>query len=279
MNGLGGSELYHYELLMGLSKYTDYNITFATYTNPNLDFYLYKDLLNNGIKISNLSNIDTDYDLIIASQPGPNYILCNLLPDIPKISIIHSALRSEDAIMHKSIKHYIAVQPDIYRCLKNIYNIKTKNISLIYNPINEDRFKKYNIEKNLDNQIQGVLVGEINDPLRIPMINHIVTECINQNIKLTIISKSKHNFHNNLITIEDECYYTEDYLKYADFTVGLGGRTTIEGWMCNIPSYIYYVNSNGDILDIKLKYPPKIDRFKKTYVAKQHLDLYKQILN
>lgn len=275
MNGVGGSELYHYELLLGLLEFKELDITFATYTQPNLDFHLFQDLLKKGIKILQLNDLKEEYNLIITSQPYPNQFLCYRYPDTPKISIIHSALRSEDVIKHTSIKHYIAVQPDIYRCLKNKYDIKTKYISLIYNPIDDKRFKKYPQHKN---NINGVLVGEINDPLRRPMIDHIIKECISENMELTIISHSKDTFNNPLIQIKDQTYNTENYLKEADFTVGLGGRTTIEGWMCDIPSYIYYVNPYGDILDVKLKYPPKTKRFKRDYVAKQHIELYKQIL-
>jgi hypothetical protein len=275
MNGLGGSELYHYELLMGLSQFKDLNIIFATYTEPDLTFFLYQNLQEQGIKITNMLNLPDDFDLIIGSQPDPTVFLCNRFKDIPKISIIHSVLRSEEVIKHDSIKHYIAVQPDIYRCLKNQHNIKTKNISLFYNPIDDTRFKKYQTHRN---NINGVLIGEINDSLRLPMIKHIIGECIKDNIKLTIISRSKCDFIHDLIQVNDQCYNTEEYLKNADFTVGIGGRTTIEGWMCGIPSYIYYVNAYGDILDIQLKNPPKIERFKRNFVAKQHYSLYNKIL-
>lgn len=275
MNSVGGSELYHYELLVGLSQFEQLDITFATYTQPNLDFYLFQDLLKRGIKVKHLSNLQEEYNLIIASQPYPNQFLCLRYPNIPKISIIHSALRSEEVIKHLSIKHYVAVQPDIYRCLKHKYGVKTSNITLIYNPVDSTRFRKH---AKHENKVNGVLIGEINDPLRRPMIDHAVRECINKHMGLTIISHSKDDFKNTLIQVKNQTYNTEDYLKEADFTVGLGGRTTIEGWMCGIPSYIYHVNSYGDILDIKLKYPPKTERFERNYVSKQHIELYKQIL-
>ena len=275
VGGYGGSELYHYELLIGLSKYKDLDITFAALTPPDLNFHLYRDLVEHGISVTHLENLTESFDLIVASQPFPNTFLCNKYPNTPKISIIHSALRSEDAIKHPSIVHYIAVQPDIYRHLKNVYNIKTSKISLIYNPIDTDRFRQ---QEKITEGTTGVLVGEVQDPLRRPMVNHIVSECIDRGINLIIISRSKHNFNHRLIQIKDQLYNTEKYLAGADFTVGLGGRTTIEGWLCGLPSYIYKVNTYGDILDIQLKYPPKIYRFKRDYVTKQHYDIYKAII-
>ena len=276
MNAYGGSELYHYELLMGLSEYKDLDISFITMTIPNKDFHLYKDLIDKGIKVLGLAQLSNiQFDLIICSQPQPTQTLCHLYPGTPKISIIHSALRSEDAIQHESIKHYIAVQPDIYRCLKNQYGIKTKDISLLYNPFDITRFKKYPQHRR---NVNGVLVGEIDDSLRRPMIEHIVQECIRDNMELTIISKSKHDFQHKLIEVVDQCYNTEKYLKYADFTVGIGGRQMIEGWLCGIPGYVYKVDPQGRILDIQLKQPPKIRRFDRDNVCKQHYNLYHKIL-
>lgn len=283
MNAYGGSELYHYELLMGLSEDKTLDITFATYTFPDMNFHLYDDLIAKGIKIKSISDIRENIyfenpDLVVVSQPHPTELMCYLFPEVPKISIIHSALRSEDAIKHPSIKHYIAVQPDIYQCLKNQYGINPKNISLIYNPIDETRFKKYTIRRfSKKVREDGVLIGEINDPLRRPMIEHAVQNCIQNNQNLTIISRSKFDFKHSNMQIIDPCYNTEDYVKYADFTVGIGGRTTIEGWMCGIPSYIYKVDPQGRILDIQLKYPPKTRRFERKFVYSQHIKLYNKI--
>lgn len=284
MNGLGGSELYHHELLIGLSKFKDLEISVATITEPNLEYQLWQDIKKLGYKILRYSELTTNswykdyFDLMVVSQPQPNHILCQIAPNTPKISIIHSALRSEDAIKHHSIKHYISVQPDIYRCLKNQYGIKTKDISMIYNPIDDSRFRYY-LKKKENYKLVGTLIGEINDPLRTPMIEHIVNECIRSNMELHIISNSKYDFNNDLIKVIDPCYNTENYVKRADFTVGIGGRTTIEGWLCGLPSYIYKVDPQGRILDIQLKYPPKTFRFNRDYVALQHYELYNKILN
>lgn len=276
MNAWGGSECFHYELIQGLSQYKDLDITVATLTEPNFDFHLWQDVVKLGIRVTDLFTIlheGNNFDLILCSQPSPTYHLCLGFPNTPKISIIHSALRSEDAIKHESIKHYVSVQPDIYRCLKNQYGIKTKDITMIYNPVDDTRFKKFPQHRS---NVNGVLVGEINDPLRTPMIEHMVNECIRDNMELTIISRSKRDFHHDLIKVVDPCYNTEEYLKYTDFTVGLGGRTTIEGWLCDKPSYIYKVDPSGRILDIQLKYPPKILKFKRSFVSSQYYSLIKK---
>lgn len=276
-NAWGGSEIYHHELIMGLSQYKDLDITVATFTKPDLNFHLWQDITKLGIDVLSLEELihnPKPIDLILVSQPTPTSILCNYhYNNTPKISIIHSALRSEDAIKHESIRHYVPVQPDIYRCLKNQYGIKTKDMSLLYNPFDTTRFKKY---PNHRHSLNGVLVGEINDPLRRPMIEHAVQNCIKEGMELTIISRSKFDFNHELIKVVDQCYNTEDYLKDADFTVGIGGRQMIEGWLCGIPGYCYKVDPNGNIQDVKLLYPPKTLRFEKDYVSSQYYNLIKK---
>jgi hypothetical protein len=275
-NAYGGSEIFHHELILGLLQFKDIKLTISTFTSPNKDFHMFKDMVNNGLEVLSLKELtnntkyDNYFDIIIVSQPIPNQILCEKYPTVPKILVVHSAIRSEEVLFHDSIKHFCVVQPDIYRCLKNQYNIKTKDISLLYNPFDINRFKKY---PQHNKKVNGVLVGEINDPLRRPMIEHAVQNCINEGMELTIISKSKFDYKHDLIKVVDQCYNTEDYLKYADFTVGLGGRQLIEGWLCGIPGYIYKVKPDGSILDIQLKYPPKILRFERSYVSSQYYNL------
>lgn len=279
-NAYGGSEQFNYELIQGLSKYEDLDITVATLTKPDLNFHLWQDISKLGVDITSLEELihnPKKIDLIIVSQPQPTSILCNYhYSTTPKISIIHSALRSEDAIKHDSIKHYVPVQPDIYRCLKNQYGIKTKDMTLLYNPVDNTRFKKPSmVNYGARMQLMGLLIGEINDPLRTPMIEHAVQNCIEANHELTIISRSKHDFNHRLIKVVDPCYNTETYLNNADFTVGIGGRTTIEGWLFGLPSYIYYVEPTGRIKDIQIKYPPKTRRFETSFVCSQYYNLIK----
>lgn len=279
-----GSELYHFELCKELSKHIP-DITLATYndfslTNTDSKYYSLINTLNKcGVKLVQLQNLppQENFDLIIASQPHVNQYLCNLYPKIDKISIIHSPYRAEEPIFHKSIKHYIAVDVFVFKYLKNELKIPTNKIELIFNGID---FDKFNIKNKLKlERTTGVLIGGWNDPLRNQMFNHICEYCTINDWDLFVIgtpypdsSKSPN------VKFFTGIYNTEIFTSVADFTVGLGGRTTIEGWAFGIPSYIYKVNPSGDILDIQIKYPPKMERFNIKYVVQQHLKLYKQII-
>lgn len=278
-----GSELYHFELCRELSYHVS-DLTLAVYnnfeSNPHSKYYPMIPLLQqSGVKLIHIKNLQPEesYDLIIASQPHINQFLCDLYPNTPKISIIHSPYRSEEPIFHDSIKHYIAVDVFILQFLKNQIKIPTKNISLIFNGIDFSKFNKnhkYKLERTT-----GVFIGGWNDPLRSKMFNHICDHCIKNDWDLFVVG-TPHADQSKPPNIKffSGIYNTEIFTKCADFTVGLGGRTTIEGWAFGIPSYIYKINSLGDILDIQLKYPPKMERFDIKNITQQHLNLYKKFI-
>lgn len=276
-NAYGGSENFNYELITELANYKDLDITVATFTEPNLDFHMFKDMINLGVKVKPLQGLkqeENEFDLIIVSQPYPTQLLCHLYFNTPKISIIHSVIRSEELIKHESIKEYVSVQVDIYKHLKSFYNINYKNISLIYNPVDETRFNIDEIHLSYKNpKPTGLLVGEVNDPIRIPMIEHMVQNCIENDWNLIIISHSKRDFNNRLIQIIEPTYNTETWLKNVNFAVGLRGRVCIESLMCGTPFYAYDINNSGQILKVELLQDRKVWRFKKKFVCSQYYNL------
>ena len=154
--------------------------------------------------------------------------------------------------------------------------IPPKQLSLINNAVDPTKF-------NTDGRISlerttGLYVGGWNDPLRNVMFNHIVQECIKNDWDLFAVGNTQRGkgFSPN-IKFFDGIYNVELFTKAADFTVGLGGRTLIEGWMCGIPGYVYKVNPAGEILEITLRYPPKVSRFHNYNIIKQHIKLYTSI--
>jgi len=280
-----GSELYHFELSKTLSDHIK-DLTLFVFNDFSLSstdskyYPLIDTLLKKGVKIITHKelNPNENYDLIISSQPHVTKLMCDVYPKINKINIIHSPYRSEEPIFHDSIKHYIAVDVFVLKYLKNEIKIPFNKISLIFNGVDFNKFNKENKIKL--ERTTGILIGGWNDPLRNKMYNHICEHCINNNWDLFVVgtpypdpSKPQN------IKFFSGIYNTEIFTSAADFTVGLGGRTTIEGWAFGIPSYIYKVNPLGDILDIQLKYPPKIDRFNVKNIASQHIKLYKKIVS
>ena len=279
VNGLGGSELYHYELIRELTL-AGIDVTLFTLRSIDSTNEVRIKLNDFGVKQIDINsiNVSDSFDLIIASQPDVNRYMLNYYPTTPIISIIHSEIRSEDPIIHSQIKHYIAIRQPIADMLVDYYKIPLEKVSLIYNPIDIARFNSVGASKY--EKTTGIFVGEVLDPIRFKAVNHLVQECISNDWNLQIMSDSKYDFNHPNISYINKRWDTETVVKNMNFTAGiLLGRTTLEGWCCDIPGYMYIINAYGDILDIQTSPPENIKELcNSKYVTLQHLNLYSKII-
>lgn len=272
-NGLGGSELYHYELTRELEA-TGHDVTLFT-LRP-IDWMDQVRLKLEHVRQLDLTNLDTTekFDIIVASQPDVNIFMLNHFPSSPLISIIHSEIRSEDPILDSRISHYIAIRQPIADMLINDYKIPADKVSLIYNPIDKSRFNSSNGVKL--ERYSGIFVGEVLDPIRFNAVQHLVAQCIENDWDLYLMSESRYNFNHANIKYVDKRWDTENIVKTMHFTAGiLLGRTTLEGWCCDIPGYMYIIDIHGNILDIETTAPTNIKTLCcSNHVAQQHINLY-----
>lgn len=277
-NGLGGSELYHYELARELYL-AGHDVTL--FTMRQIDWTNEVRLKLQHVRQLDLTNLDVTekYDIIVASQPQVNMFILENFKNIPIISIIHSEVRSEDPILNDRISHYIAIRQPIADMLINDYNIPADKVSLIYNPIDQSRFNSDNLVKL--ERYSGIFVGEVLDPIRFKPIQHLVHQCIENDWDLYLMSESRFDFNHSNIKYIDKQWNTEDVVKQMHFTAGiLLGRTTLEGWSCDIPGYMYIIDVHGNIVDIETDMPNNIKQLcNSSYVAEQHINLYNKIIN
>jgi hypothetical protein len=280
VNGLGGSEMYHYELAKELFLANN-DITLFTLKDINPLDPLRQKLTKLGVKQIDLNSFTSDsYDVIIASQPDVNKFFINYLPsNIPIISIIHSEIRSEDPVINPRIKHYICIRQSIVDLLINYYKIPKNNISLIYNPIDKSRFNTENSNKL--EKITGIFIGGAKDSIRFQALNHIASQCIENDWDLWIMSCDKLDYEHPNLKYLSPCGDTEVFVKQVHFTAGiLMGRTTLEGWCCGVPGYMYLIDVYGNILNIETEGPDNIvELCDSKYVIQQHLNLYTKIIN
>jgi hypothetical protein len=91
------------------------------------------------------------------------------------------------------------------------------------------------------------------------------------------MSESRYDFNHPNIKYIDKRWDTENVVEMMNFTAGiLLGRTTLEGWCCDVPGYMYIIDIHGNILDIKTEAPDNIKTLcDSKNVAQQHLILYK----
>jgi hypothetical protein len=276
-NGLGGSELYHYELARALDS-LGYDVTL--FTLRQIDWMDEMRLRIQHVRQLDLTNLDINekYDIIIASQPQVNLFMLEHFKETPIISIIHSEIRSEDPILDPRISHYVAIRKPIADMLINEYNIPASKVSLIYNPIDRTRFNSNEASKL--ERYSGIFVGEVLDPIRFQAVQHLVQHCIENNWDLYLMSESRFDFNHPNIKYLDKRWDTENVVQMMNFTAGiLLGRTTLEGWCCDVPGYMYIIDINGNIKSIETTPLDHIkDLCDSKYVAQQHIQLYKSYI-
>lgn len=276
-NGLGGSELYHYELARALDS-LGHDVTL--FTLRQIDWMDEMRLRIEHIRQLDLTNLNINekYDIIVASQPQVNLFMLEKFKDTPIVSIIHSEIRSEDPVLDKRILHYITIRKPIKDMLIDEYKIPENKVSLIYNPIDRTRFNSKEAVKL--ERYSGIFVSEVLDPIRFKAVQHLVQKCIENDWDLYLMSESQYNFNHPNIKYLNKRWDTETVLKQMHFTAGiLLGRTTLEGWCCNIPGFMYIIDKFGNIKSIETIPPEDITKLcDSKYVAQQHSNLYQKIL-
>ena len=225
---------------------------------------------------------DVKFDIIHCQHKPIVEIMNNLYPTIDKICSIHSEVISlELPVIHDSIKKYIAIRPEIKEFLISNHNIPEKNIEVVYNPIDENKFKP----SKQQSENFTLFVGTI-DYLRKKTILDLVEYTKLNNKELVLVGENRDNYLSEILLNSHVKHFNstpnvETFVNRCDETAGiLLGRTTIEGWMCNKPGWIYNINSDGDILNKELfKVPTDLEKFKSITVSNQIKQEYIKILN
>jgi len=302
-----GSEMYVYELARGLKK-LNCDVTVLS----DIDGPLSKLANQQGIKTLSFSNppgyklgdgkwgmntqqgfvlsqpnmmykmSDVNFDIMHVQHNPISQRVCDMYPNTPKISTIHSeVIELENPFIHNSIKKYICIRPEIQKHVVGNFNIDETNTDVIYNPIDTNRFN--NVNTKLYPYV--LFVGTI-DYLREKTIRDLVKYSKSIGKELWLVGENKSNYLPELLNNSHVKHFqatnkVEEYVKNCTETAGiLLGRTTIEGWLCGKPGWIYNVDDTGNIID-KKKYevPSDVNKFNSDEVAKKIKEEYIKILN
>jgi GT2 family glycosyltransferase len=225
---------------------------------------------------------DVKYDIININHKPIGEHLIKLYPNSTFINTIHSEVIPgfEDPVIDNKVKKYITIRESIKHHLIKGWNIPENNISVIYNPIDSNRFKPYTSHPK--NSV--LFVGTI-DYLRKNTIYDLVGYAINNNKELWLVGENKLNYLDDLLLNDCVKYFpstwnVEDYIKECQETASvMMGRTTIEGWLCGKEGWIYNIDKDGNIIDKELhSVPNNLDRYKSNVVTKQIIEEFKSVI-
>ena len=225
---------------------------------------------------------EVDFDIIHIQHKPVAERICNFYPEIPKIYSIHSEVISlEEPFMNETIKKFIAIRPEIKNYLIDNFEIKDSDIEVIYNPVDNLKFSPSNSKEG--NYV--LFVGTI-DYLRKDALMEISEYCEKNNLELWIVGEDKSNYLPLLLNEKHVKHFpatwnVEKYIKNCKETAGIQlGRSTIEGWLCGKPGWIFKVNSNGFIFEREKFDPPQdLEKYHTLKVAEQIKEEYFKVIS
>lgn len=227
---------------------------------------------------------EVDFDIIHVQHKPVVERIISLYPNIDKVCTIHSEVMSknlEDPVEHESIKKYIAIRPEIKTHLINNFNIDESQIEIIYNPVDENKFKI----KNSQDKNYVLFVGTV-DYLRRESILDLIEYTEQNNKELWLVGENHSEYLESILLYPHVKHFPSTwelntFISNCSETAGIQlGRTTIESWIAGKKSWIYKVDSNGFILSKELTNPPEdLEKFYSMNVAKQIKTEYLKILS
>jgi hypothetical protein len=242
-----------------------------------------------GIKVWSIDkpplHLKNHFDIIhINHKPIGNAIL-QYFNETPAVMHVRSEVipTFEEPIIHPNIKKYISIRDSVRDHIKS-FGINDDAIVDIDNPFDIQRFnKKYCKSENKKKIV--LFIGTL-DYLRKNMLFDILEHTKKNNQLLWIIGKNSGGYINELLKEKHIKYFgqqkdVENYIRKSDISVGIfRGRTTIEGWLCGNPAWIYYVDKSGDIKDKEfVEVPEDVSKYSSESYYNKIINLYKEVID
>lgn len=224
---------------------------------------------------------EAPFDVIHMQHKPVAERMIQFYPEVDKVYSIHSeVIELENPIIHESIKKYIAIRPEIKDYIIDKFSVPEEQIEVVYNPIDEDKF----IPKNTKTENSILFVGTI-DYLRRETIMDLIDYSKQNEKELWLVGEDKSNYLPQILLNSHVKHFpatwnVENFINRCSETAGIQlGRTTIEGWMCGKPGWIYKVDSGGFILSKELfDVPSDTEKYHSSKVAENIKKIYLDVI-
>jgi len=226
------------------------------------------------------------FDVIHANHTPITQRLLQLYPNIPTLNIVRSeVIGLENPIVHDNIKQYVAIRPTIKDHMIENFEITGDKIEVIYNLFDKSRFEHKSMDKGTDKEVT-LFVGTM-DYLREKTIRDIISGMDGAKEELWLVGKNTLGYASKLDEEYDFVKYfpptenIEEFYYKCDKTAGIFiGRTTIEGFLCNKPGWVYIVDTNGGVVSKEFQEVPEdMSIFDNNKNVLRYIDLYKKVYN
>ena len=228
---------------------------------------------------------NVDYDVIQTNHKPISEFLLQLYPTNKFVTVVRSeVIDLENPVPNENVKKYIAIRPSIKDYIVNNFEIENEDVEVIYNPFDTSRFVKKELPNNEKETI--LFVGTM-DYLRKQPIEDLIEKVNSEDKILWLVGKdtmgyaTKYSNEYENVKYFGETDKVEEFYHKCDVTAGiLLGRTTIEGYLCGKPGWIYYVDKEGNVKDKELtEVPENLYIFEKDYSINKFKEVYIDVYN
>jgi len=225
---------------------------------------------------------EINFDVIHANHTPITQRLLQLYPNNNFVNIVRSeVIDLENPIVDERIKRYIAIRPSIKDYIINNFDISDDKVDVIYNLFDKSRFTPKQLDKGTEKKVT-LFVGTM-DYLR----KNAIIDLINNVEELWLVGKDTMGYAKEFDQTYDNVKYfpptdnIEEFVNKCDETAGIFlGRTTIEGYLCGKPAWVYTVNKEGYVLDKEYtEVPEDMSIFDNDKIIEKYKEIYIKAYN
>lgn len=221
------------------------------------------------------------FDLVHVQEPEPTLFALKIFRTAPIVATIHSQWGCEQPINDPRIRHFICIRDDIREKMIRVDGIPAEKITVVLNGIDFSRFNR-NFTQDPHPKKRILMVGTL-DPLRLTTIRDLIIRSKQEGFHFWLCGKNW--LPKNSIPPDGYLYFQprweiERLVQACDETAGIMlGRTTIEGWACGKPGWIYQIDLDGNIQSRELHQPPADMRcFDIRTAADRMIEIYQEAI-
>lgn len=240
---------------------------------------------------------EQEFDIIHINHKPIGTEILKMYPNTPAVMHVRSEVipTFEEPIINPQIKRYISIRDSIREYIKT-FGVSDEAIVDIDNPFDYKRFNSdYLHINNKDTEYtrmdakntrkQNILFVGTLDHLRKNILLDLKQTTKENNQELWIIGADNGGYINEIL--DDHVIYhgtqsnVEQFIKKCDFTAGIfKGRTTIEGYLCGKPGWIYKVDKLGNIIEKEFnEVPNDLIKYRSDISAKKVITLYNHVID
>jgi Glycosyltransferase Family 4 len=256
---LTGAELYVYELSRSLAL-RGHDVTVVSETGG----LIAERARGNGVKAYAYDELpaDAQFDVMHVQELAPARWAMDRFPDVPAVATVHSQWPCENPLIDPRIYKYVCIRPEVREKIVREDGIPAEKTTVIYNGVDFSRFNRDGAE--LPERDMVLFAGTV-DPLRRAAALDVIERSVAEDFDVLFIG-TRHSTHldgelpDNVRWIGGDVWDIERYVKRCTATAGIVlGRTTLEGWACGKPGWIYDIELDGSIRSRDVYTPPHKD--------------------